>query len=199
MFKTLDLFSGCGGLTYGLEMTTQFKCVGAIDHWKPAADTFSHNHKTAALCSSVSEQSVDAILNKNGDIDVVVGGPPCQGFSTSGKRALDDPRNGLVKSYFNAVAQIQPRAFLMENVVGFTSFQRGKLFSEVLEIAHALGYSTFAGIVLASLYGVPQRRKRFILVGLKAGVFEFDASKNNSNKLLCTDQRVGDGVELWSF
>jgi DNA (cytosine-5)-methyltransferase 1 len=120
------------------------------------------------------------MLEKVGDVDVVAGGPPCQGFSTSGKRALDDPRNGLVKAYFSAVALAKPKAFLMENVSGFTTFQGGDIMREVIELTRELGYTPFAGVVLASLCGVPQRRRRFILVGLREGRFEFPNQSRTS-------------------
>ena len=218
--KTIDLFAGCGGLATGLEMASlpdgaRFQCVGAIDNWPAACEAFSMNHPVAATCSAVSEGAVGAILDKSGDIDVIAGGPPCQGFSTSGKRALDDPRNGLVKAYFRAVAIAKPRAFLMENVSGFTTFQNGAIMREVLELARELGYRPFPGIVLASLCGVPQRRRRFILVGLREGSFEFpnqnlaspkaprgmlfDGGEPTGSDALIVDQRPGDGLEQWTF
>jgi DNA (cytosine-5)-methyltransferase 1 len=218
--KTIDLFAGCGGLTTGLEMASlpggpRFECVGAIDNWQAACDAFSLNHKVGGTCSGVSDQAVGAILERVGDIDVVAGGPPCQGFSTSGKRALDDPRNSLVKAYFSAVTLAKPKAFLMENVSGFTTFQDGAIMREVLELARELGYRTYPGIVLASLCGVPQRRRRFILVGLREGSFEFP-NQNSSRSLglggtlfgdndsrdcsaLVVDQRPSDGIEQWTF
>lgn len=181
VLRTLDLFAGCGGLTAGFAMaegpgSSGFECVGAIDNWQVACDAFSLNHEVAATCDGVSEKSVGKILDSVGDVDVVTGGPPCQGFSTSGKRALDDPRNGLVKAFFAAVAMANPRAFLMENVHGFTTFQDGAIMREVIALAQSLGYRTFHSIVYAVDCGVPQRRRRFILVGLRDGTFRFPAS-----------------------
>jgi DNA (cytosine-5)-methyltransferase 1 len=219
--KTIDLFAGCGGLATGFEMASlpdgrRFHCVGAIDNWQAACDAFSLNHPVAATCSGVSDEAVGVILDRVGEIDVLAGGPPCQGFSTSGKRALDDPRNGLVKAYFSAVALAKPKVFLMENVSGFTTFQNGAILREVLELARELGYRPFPGIVLASLCGVPQRRRRFFLVGLREGKFEFPNQKSlNAKNLdgmlfrlddeegdgdsLVVNQRPGDGVERWTF
>ena len=177
VLRTLDLFSGCGGMTEGLsnagDESRGFECVGAIDNWEAACDSFDANHAVTATRSSVERGVVGDLLNSIGDVDIVVGGPPCQGFSTSGKRALDDPRNKLVRAYFEAVELAQPRAFLMENVSGFVTFQEGKILREVLELGQSLGYRTYPGIVLASLVGVPQRRRRFILVGVKEGEFHF--------------------------
>jgi DNA (cytosine-5)-methyltransferase 1 len=219
--KTIDLFAGCGGLATGFEMASlpggrRFQCVGAIDSWQAACDAFSLNHPVAATCAGVSDETVGAILEKVGDVDVIAGGPPCQGFSTSGKRALDDPRNGLVKAYFSAVALAKPKVFLMENVSGFTTFQDGAIMREVLELARQLGYRPFPGIVLASLCGVPQRRRRFILVGIREGSFEFPNQKSlgarhvddtlfgvededRDEDSLVVDQRAADGVEQWTF
>ena len=218
--KTIDLFAGCGGLATGFEMASipgapGFQCVGAIDNWQAACDAFSLNHAVGATCSGVSDEAVGAILEKVGDVDVVAGGPPCQGFSTSGKRALDDPRNSLVKAYFSAVALAKPKAFLMENVSGFTTFQDGAIMREVLELARELGYRPFPGIVLASLCGVPQRRRRFILIGLREGSFEFPNQKPalsrdaggmlfgegeaSDSDALVVDQRPSDGIEQWTF
>jgi DNA (cytosine-5)-methyltransferase 1 len=222
--RTLDLFAGCGGLTTGFEMASLsdgrfFECVGAIDNWRAACDAFSLNHRVPATCTCVSDESVSAILDSVGDIDVIVGGPPCQGFSTSGKRALDDPRNGLVKAYFSAVALAKPKAFLMENVSGFTTFQGGEILREVIELTRELGFRPFAGIVLSSLCGVPQRRRRFILVGLREGRFEFPnqlrapssewapslfgdtlaESTGDSMDGLIVDQRPSQEVDPWSF
>jgi DNA (cytosine-5)-methyltransferase 1 len=220
-FKVIDLFSGCGGLAAGFEMAqlesgARFECVGAIDNWQAACDAYSLNHLVQATCAGVSEASVGAILDKVGQVDLIAGGPPCQGFSTSGKRALDDPRNSLVKAYLGAVSLARPRAFLLENVSGFTTFQDGSILKEVLERAGELGYKTFPGIVLASLCGVPQRRRRFILVGIKEGEFEFPNQRitakagdvgelfekgtlGGAASSLIVDQRPGDGIERWSF
>ncbi len=192
----------------------KFRCAGAIDNWRAACDAFTLNHEVAATCDGVSERSVGTMLDALGAVDVITGGPPCQGFSTSGKRALDDPRNSLVKAFFGAVGMARPKAFLMENVSGFTTFQGGRILQEVLELTRNLGYKPYPGIVLASLCGVPQRRRRFILVGLRSGSFVFpnaatvvddqtlftstDSGVTVGSELI-VDQRPGDGCEAWSF
>jgi len=218
-WKTLDLFCGCGGLTQGFEIASKdglgkFDCVGSIDNWRGACEAFSLNHAVAATCAEVTTASVAAVLERTGDVDVVVGGPPCQGFSTSGKRALDDPRNALVRAFFDAVALAKPQAFLMENVSGFTTFQGGAIMREVFELTADLGYRPHAGIVLSSLVGVPQRRRRFILVGLRTGTFLFpglsardaaeqgdlfDLAPAEAASGLIVNQRVADEVSPLSF
>ena len=219
-FRTMDLFCGCGGLTEGFALAGEeglgeFECVSAMDNWDAACRSFTENFGIEAQCQSVSEKTVEEALSAVGDIDVLVGGPPCQGFSTSGKRALDDPRNGLVKAFVQSVKIAQPKAFLMENVRGFSNFQNGRTMFEVISWARELGYKVFPGLVLASLVGVPQRRKRFIMVGLKEGEFMFpgtgqqdqydlaDQTSMFDNEPgttgLVVDQSPEDGTEQWSF
>lgn len=177
-WRTLDLFAGCGGLTEGLAQASgtngeRFECLAAVDNWAAACNTFAANHRAPAICSAVDEVTVRSVLDRIGKVDVVVGGPPCQGFSTSGKRALDDPRNSLVRAFLHAIKLAEPTAFLMENVSGFTTFQDGQLLRDTVDVSVDLGFKVHAGIVLASLFGVPQRRRRFILVGIRAGEFVF--------------------------
>jgi DNA (cytosine-5)-methyltransferase 1 len=209
-FKVLDLFSGCGGLSLGLHWAKSrgggsFETVAAVDNWGIACDTYEHNLGLAPIVAGVSSTLISEILKKSGPVDVVVGGPPCQGFSTSGKRSLSDPRNKLVVDFLAAVELAKPKAFLMENVVGFTTFQDGNLLREVKETAEKLGYHVRAGIVQASIVGVPQRRRRFILVGLRSGSFSFpgeiegESSALSRDQLLDVDLTFRDGVEKWSF
>lgn len=176
--RTLDLFSGCGGLSLGLEMVRPngnqlFETVMAVDNWQAACDTFEKNFGLKPVCTSVDADEIPALLGGLGRIDIVVGGPPCQGFSTSGKRALDDERNTLVWAYLRAVQLTKPKVFVMENVSGFASFSGGQLLSEVKDFARGMGYFVRAAVLQASMHGVPQRRKRFVLVGSKIPDFQF--------------------------
>ena len=219
--RVLDLFCGCGGLSTGLALAGEdspvgYQCVAAIDNWQVACETFTLNHETGAVCEEVSANTVSLLAKELGPVDVVVGGPPCQGFSTSGKRALDDPRNTLVRAFLDAVEYVGPRAFIMENVSGFASFQSGEILSEVVIRARSMGFRTRAGILLASLHGVPQRRRRFFLVGVREGenefrfpgeriwdedrsglLFEHQAAEDPG--LVVIDQRPSDGIEAWTF
>lgn len=175
-FTVIDLFSGCGGLTEGLHQVevngAKFRTLAAVDIWPAACDTLERNFPGVTifregLTASVIQKLKEA--NNSRQIDLIVGGPPCQGFSSSGKRALSDPRNSLVKMYLKTIEILQPRAFLMENVVGFTTFQNGQICRDVVNKAQNLGYNVFPAIVQASLYGVPQRRRRFVMVGVQEG------------------------------
>ena len=190
-FTVIDLFSGCGGLTEGLHQVdidgAKYKTLAAVDIWPAACDTLKANYPDVSvfregLTATVVQKLKKA--NESSQVDLIVGGPPCQGFSTSGKRALDDPRNSLVKMYLKTIEVLQPKAFLMENVVGFTTFQNGQICRDVIKKAQKLGYSVFPAIVQASLYGVPQRRRRFVMVGITEGAFIWpdfvDASNGDS-------------------
>jgi DNA (cytosine-5)-methyltransferase 1 len=104
------------------------------------------------------------------EVDVLIGGPPCQGFSTVGNRMIDDPRNNLVREFARAVGIIRPSAFVMENVVGLVSMKNGlgePIVSELLKVFEGLGYKTYYKILVAADYGVPQLRKRLFFVGFR--------------------------------
>lgn len=204
--KCLDLFSGCGGMSLGLSWAkfngTTIESVAAIDNWKAACDTYEVNLGVTPLNDGVTINNVGLVLEKVGDVDLVVGGPPCQGFSTSGKRALADKRNHLVKTFLDAVELAKPSAFIMENVTGFTTFQDGNLLLEVVNRANELGFHVHPGVLLASRFGVPQRRRRFILVGERTGKFVFPQSRDfdsSAGSPLEVDQRRDDGFQVISF
>ena len=112
-------------------------------------------------------------LVDNRSIDVVIGGPPCQGMSISGPRKLDDPRNKLYMSFVNIVRELKPRAFVLENVPGMSSLYKGKIKDAVINRFEELGYSVTWDILHAVEYGVPQTRKRLFFVGLLEGTFVF--------------------------
>lgn len=174
--KILDLFCGCGGLSFGFSKE-DFDVVLGIDNWPVSLETYAKNHpgaKTGAEdLSKVSPAEIAAKFGL-GKIDLIIGGPPCQGFSISGKRIIDDPRNKLYKSFVRFVEYYGPKAFLMENVPNLLSLGGGRIKDEIIEDFSRLGYTVSYKVLLASDYGVPQNRKRVVFVGLKNGVvFEF--------------------------
>jgi len=190
------------GLSWARYRSQSIESVAAIDNWSEACKTFHANLGVKPVNDGVSNANVRSILKEVGKVDLVVGGPPCQGFSTSGKRALSDKRNHLVKAFLDAVELASPKAFIMENVTGFTTFQNGNLLRDVIEHARALGFNVHPGILLASRFGVPQRRRRFFLVGEKTGEFEFPRSMpydRNPNSVLEVDQKRDDDFEIVSF
>ncbi len=218
VYRSLDLFSGCGGLSLGMSLAKSehgdsIETACAIDIWEIACKTFEHNLGLKPICEPIDDDLIERVNLESGPFDIVVGGPPCQGFSTAGKRALDDDRNKLVLAFLRAIEITNPKVFVMENVTGFKTFQNGKIHEEVVRFAKELGYQVRSAIVLASLSGVPQRRKRFLLVGSKVGPFRFpgEADFPSENSLFNSDgidelslekffvQKPGDGIEAWTF
>ncbi len=162
-------------MSYGFEMAG-FKPVLAIDNWQDALDTYKHNNPNGTtLCADLSDIDVKKIAKDYNlkDIDLIIGGPPCQGFSVAGKRIVDDIRNKLYKSFVSFVEYFSPKAFVMENVPNILSIGDGIVRESILTDFRNLGYDVKYKILTASDYGVPQNRRRAIFVGLKKGTFTF--------------------------
>lgn len=169
--RAIDLFCGAGGLTQGLR-DAGYEVTYALDKDPDAIATYRANHPgVRADCLSITDLAVEEIAHRaGGDIDVIVGGPSCQTFSTHGRKngwvRKGDPRNDLWKKMLAVVEALRPRAFLLENVPGMLYWRRGEFGGVVLEEFANLGYSVVNDIRLAADYGVPQRRRRLFLVGL---------------------------------
>ena len=125
MYKTIDLFAGAGGLSYGFEMTGEFFVVAAAENNKYAQDTYLANHinPNLRIIDDVRQCDFEKLAEELGGVDVVIGGPPCQGFSNANrqKNHIVSMNNSLVKEYFRAIKEIKPKAFVMENVAMLTS------------------------------------------------------------------------------
>jgi DNA (cytosine-5)-methyltransferase 1 len=166
--RVADLFSGCGGLSIGFDMQG-IDTVVAMDHWRHAVDTYNHN-AARGLVSGESVQhdlsdveSTVGLVRQYGPVDGIIGGPPCQDFSTAGKKQEGD-RASLTAAYAKIVAEVQPKFFVMENVArSLTS----NAYKQAVEILEAAGYFVGAAVVDASKVGAPQRRKRAFTVGTK--------------------------------
>ena len=174
-YNVLDLFCGAGGLSCGFERAG-FNIVLGIDNDKKALETFEANHNGAkSICGDITEIGYADIKNVIGDktIDVIIGGPPCQGFSLSGPRNFNDPRNKLYLSYIRLVEEIKPRAFVIENVPGLVGLFNGEVKDNIIKRFTELGYTVKYQILCAANYGVPQNRKRVVFVGMKNGESEF--------------------------
>lgn len=176
--SVIDLFSGCGGLSSGFEKAG-YKISLGIDNWDLALETFKLNHLNSQILKadlsglnpSTVESRFGLVRNK---VDVIVGGPPCQGYSISGKRLIDDSRNQLYRNFVEFVSYYRPRAFVMENVPNLVSMAKGKFKKEITEDFERLGYRIETKILLASDFGVPQNRRRVFFVGLLGnGVYAF--------------------------
>ena len=179
--KIIDLFCGCGGLSKGFE-DAGFETILAIDFWKDAIATFNHNHKNkVGFCGDIKSFTNEDLkkLAEENEIVGVVGGPPCQGFSTVGKREIDDPRNSLYKEYCRVVEQVNPEFFVLENVRGLLTLNKGSFRDSIIENFEKLGYTVVYKLVNAADYGIPQRRYRVFFVGIKNKKFEFPTEHEN--------------------
>ena len=173
----IDLFSGCGGLSLGFEMAG-FEIGLAIDNWEDALITYRKNHNGAkTLNADLLNLDPKEVEDKYGlhDISVIIGGPPCQGFSVAGKRIIDDDRNKLYKSFVRFVKHFQPKAFVMENVPNILSIGGGAVKDSIINDFSELGYSISYKVLTASDYGVPQNRRRAFFVGLRNKEYLFPA------------------------
>lgn len=179
MMKTkstfIDLFCGAGGMSYGFEMAG-FKSVLAIDNWQDALDTYNHNNPgSKTLCADLSAIDIEKTAKDFGikHVDLIIGGPPCQGFSVAGKRIVDDIRNKLYKSFVAFVKYFSPKVFVMENVPNILTIGDGIVRESILADFRSLGYNVEYKVLTASDFGVPQNRRRAIFVGTKQGEFSF--------------------------
>lgn len=168
--NAIDLFAGCGGLSKGF-MDAGFDIIVGVDNDEVALNTFEKNHNgAAALNADLSKQETfDEILRIAGDrkIDVIIAGPPCQGFSLTGPRNFDDERNKLYLAVIEMVRRIKPEGFIIENVPGMETLYHGQIKKEILKRFRKMGYNIDARILCAADYGVPQLRKRLIFIGVK--------------------------------
>ena len=170
----IDLFCGCGGLSLGLRRA-KFKVVAAIDNDELAVKTYQENHKHTRTIEddirAVDAPTLLAELNlRPGELDLLAGCPPCQGFSTlrtmNGGRSIREPMNDLVYEFVRFVRTFLPKAVMMENVPGLLTDDRLEQIKRELD---DLKYSCDAKVLNAENFGVPQRRKRMILIGLRQG------------------------------
>lgn len=169
MYNIMDLFAGVGGLTYGFSKIPEFRIVAANEVDRDIARAYSLNHRDVKMINRDINELTEACLRDIlGDIriDIVVGGPPCQSYSTLGKRRLDDRAN-LFLEYKRVLGILQPRAFVFENVTGILSMNKKALFKEVQREFSELGYQLKYQVLNAVDYGVPQQRERVILVGFR--------------------------------
>ncbi|MCC5805824.1 MAG: DNA cytosine methyltransferase [Opitutales bacterium] len=172
---TIDLFAGAGGITEGFRQAGA-RCLFANDFNADAVRTFRHNHPGTEVVDGPIEGLDPARIRRElglarGELDAIVGGPPCQGFSINAPgRFLDDPRNQLFTHYLKFVDEFRPKTLLFENVTGMLSLEKGKVFQRVINELDARGYFCEAKILFAAHYGVPQERWRLIILGSRVGM-----------------------------
>ncbi|MGB1491114.1 MAG: DNA cytosine methyltransferase, partial [Candidatus Poseidoniaceae archaeon] len=198
MMTVLDLFSGCGGLSVGFEQAG-FKVIAGVDYDEAALNTFKHNHRGShAIHLDLSkDDAMEQIRTRIGyetQIDLIAGGPPCQGFSLTGPRKLKDKRNKLYMSMLSAVKEFSPSAFLIENVRGMAGLYQGKVLKDIVTQFDKAGYNVEHRILNAADYGVPQVRNRLFIVGIRKdiGNFEFPESTHRQSDWVTCEEAISD-------
>lgn len=174
-----DLFSGTGGFSKGFcNYDEKYELAFAIDILKVAAQTTKANHKGAFVVAddirNVLPSRVNESLKDKGikGLDLIIGGPPCQGFSSIRpfrSKTDEDPRNTLFEEFARYINYFHPKAFVLENVVGITTHENGNTLERMQELFHQIGYATDWRILNTANFGIPQKRERFILIGIEKG------------------------------
>jgi DNA (cytosine-5)-methyltransferase 1 len=167
----ISIFAGCGGSSLGYSMAG-YRELLAVEWGNNAADTFHLNFPEVPLFhGDVVNLSVEAALERcglaPGELDVLDGSPPCQGFSTAGERIMSDPRNGLFQEYVRLLRGLRPKVFVMENVAGMVLGKMKLLFAEILRALKASGYQVSVRKLNAMYFDVPQSRERMIFIGVR--------------------------------
>ncbi len=170
----VDLFAGAGGLSLGFEQAG-FDVLAAVEIDPVHCATHEYNFpKCQIICKSVIDVTKEDIYSAIGSkqVDVIFGGPPCQGFSLMGKRAIDDPRNALVFHFLRIIDEIKPKYFVMENVKGMAIGKHKKFIEEILSLLDSYGYDIVQPyqVLNAAYHGVPQSRERLFLMGCRRGL-----------------------------
>ena len=191
MATIISTFAGCGGSSLGYKLAG-YKELLAIDFDKSAVESFKLNFPDVPVWEKdLTKINAEEILNfcnlKPGELDVLDGSPPCQGFSTAGKRDVNDPRNTLFESFVDLIEGLRPKVFIMENVPGMV---RGKMKGYYIEIMKAFkntGYNVKSAIMDASFYDVPQGRKRLIFIGVDSKLNKPSFPKPNKRRMALID------------
>jgi DNA (cytosine-5)-methyltransferase 1 len=190
----IDLFSGCGGLTLGFQ-NAGFNILAAFDNWLPAVKVYKENFKHDMIFLDLSVlRSYEVFIKYKPDI--ILGGPPCQDFSSAGKRNENLGRANLTISFANIISHVKPKYFLMENVERIV---RSKALEKAIKIFKKCGYGISLKILNASFCGVPQTRKRFFMFGElngNDGVLNYYLEKNLASKPLTLKQYFGNELDL---
>lgn len=169
-FKILDLFSGAGGFSYGIDNVENFKTVLALDNNLPSLNTLKYNLKnTKIICGDITVDEIKEKTIKTArklGVNMIIGGPPCQGFSLKGKNlGLKDPRNFLFLEFYNIVKELKPEIFVLENVKSIITTADGYFIKEINKLFSDLGYFINFGVLNTSNFGIPQNRERTIIIG----------------------------------
>ena len=169
--KFIDLFAGCGGMSKGFELAGM-EGIGFVEFWQPAIDTHLKNCGGILIGKDIT-QIKDEEVKSIGEVDIIIGEPPCQGFSLAGRRRTYDPRNRLFEEFVRFVRILKPKYFVMENVPGIGSMKNingGFVIKEIFDIFRELGYNVDCKVLNSENYGVPESRRRAIFLGNRIGV-----------------------------
>lgn len=171
--KVLDLFCGSGGFSHGFEQSNSFAVTAGIDLLSDRADTYRENHRFAAtIIADLREFETEDLATQALGPDIIIGGPPCQGFSSIRPfrdRGRGDPRNNLFEEFAWVVENIRPEWFVLENVVGLLTHEKGSTLRTLVETFQHVGYTVSWKVLNAALFGLPQNRERIVVVGNRRG------------------------------
>jgi DNA (cytosine-5)-methyltransferase 1 len=199
ILQTLDLFSGAGGLALGFE-EAGFSTLAGVDIDRSSLETFSHNFPDAkAMEEDLSKPSKSFLVyleGLRGQVDVIVGGPPCQGFSIAGKRLIDDPRNLLYKNYIDAVKIVRPKYVVIENVPTIQTLGDGKIAQSIVADLKKLDYLTKVETINAADFGVPQNRRRTFFIAKHLGDPVGFPNATHLDRRITTEEAIGDLPEI---
>lgn len=188
-YKVIDLFAGVGGMSLGFEMAG-FDVVLANEYDKDIATAYKKNHSSTKMINEdITKLDLQSVFEQyKGNIDVIIGGPPCQGFSQKGKRkTIHDERNFLFKYYVKVVDLVKPQYFVMENVPNLLTAEKGYFKREIEELFSKMGYILDAGVLNAADYGVPQNRRRAVIIG----------KKTNEERVNLLPKPINKKVSVW--
>lgn len=160
MMRLVDLFAGCGGMSLGFQ-SAGFNVVAAYDNWQPAIDIYQNNFSHPIFKRDLSSEDITQEIQALAP-DIIIGGPPCQDFSIAGKRNFEGERANLTLIYANIIKRVLPKWFVMENVY---NIEKSPILKEALDIFKSAGYGITKRVWDASYMGVPQMRRRYIIIG----------------------------------
>lgn len=189
--RVLDLFCGAGGLSEGFRQAG-FSIVGGIDFDEACVRTFARNHPSALPIRADIADVGPEVLAEVGPVEVLVGGPSCQGFSTHGKRMETDPRNQLFREYLRVAEYVMPKWIVMENVKGMLTSGNGKFLVQITDGLRRLGYSVDARVLMAANYGVPQLRERVIVVASLEHDVVFPEATHDCDRYITVAEAISD-------
>lgn len=198
----ISIFAGCGGSSLGYQMAG-FRELLAIDFDRNAVETFKLNFPEVPIWQQdIKEISGQEILKfckiKKGELDILDGSPPCQGFSTAGRRKFNDPRNSLFMEFARLLDELQPRVFVMENVAGMVKGAMKQAYLEIIKTLRKCGYRARGEIMNAMWFNVPQSRERVIIIGVRKDLEIEPSHPKPQGKPMTAQNAIGEMENNWS-